>query len=106
MSAVAPAPATPLQFGFSTEDYSARDRIEAWREIFGKTILRVNFEPLRRDGFHADATAFKSAGMGVLFVNTSAVHQGNSRGLIASDDVSFGIGPASSWQVSSAGRSS
>jgi AraC-like DNA-binding protein len=90
----------------STDDYPSRDRVEAWREIIGRTILRLNLEPLRPKAFRAMAIGFRSAGLGVLFATTSAVCQANSRELISSEEVSFGIAESSRWRVAQSGRKS
>jgi AraC-like DNA-binding protein len=93
---------------FSTDDYPAAKRIDAWREVFGRTVVKVNIEPLQREGFRAEASAYMSNGLGVLFANTSPVRQGNSRELINSSDlsfISFGVGPNCSWSISQLGRS-
>jgi AraC-like DNA-binding protein len=95
-------------FRFSTDDYAAPERIDAWREVFGRTVVKVNIEPLQREGFHAEAAAYMSPGLGVLFATTSPVRQGNSHELISSSDLSFmsfGIGPDCRWSVSQLGRS-
>jgi len=91
-------------FRFSTDDYPAHERAEAWREVFGRTIVRADIEPLQPDGFRAEATGFQFGGLGVLFATTSAADQGNSRELIANDDVSFAT-PSCLYSVSQGGRS-
>lgn len=99
-----PAPEAPSMFRFSTADYPTHLRAEAWREVFGRTVVRVDMEPLQRDGFHAEAVGCLSPGLGVLFASSSAVLQGNSRELIAGDDLSFAV-PNCPFTVSQLGRS-
>jgi hypothetical protein len=41
------APATPIgsevaTFRFSSEDFSQRERLTAWREIFGRTVCSLD----------------------------------------------------------------
>lgn len=93
---------------FSTAGFHPREATTAWREMFGRTVLRLDLTPLA-DRFEAEATALKWAGFGVIAASTSPVRQGNSRELMASDDqshgwVSFLTGPASSWTASQVGR--
>jgi AraC-like DNA-binding protein len=94
----------PGFFRFSTADYSPRERVDAWREVFGRTVLNVDIEPMRPDSFHAEATAYRSNGLGLLFATTAPARQGNSRALIASDDLSFGVGPDCDWSIAQRGR--
>jgi len=91
-------------FRFSTDDYPAHLRAEAWREVFGRAIVRADIDPLRLDEFRAEATVHQFAGVGVLFATTSAARQGNSRELIASDDLSFAT-PSCPYSISQIGRS-
>lgn len=90
-------------FRFSTDDYPAHVRAEAWRELFGRTIVRADIEPLQPDAFRAEATAYQFTGLGVMFATTSAVRQGNSHELIASDDLSFAT-PTCRYSISQIGR--
>lgn len=98
------APEAPSMFRFSTADYPVHKRAEAWREVFGRTVLRVDIEPLEREGFHAEATGHLLPGLAVLFATTSAVRQGNSLDLITGDDLSFAA-PTCPYSVSQLGRS-
>jgi AraC-like DNA-binding protein len=76
-------------FHFSTDAYREHERIPAWREVFGRTMLRLDFVPQFTEGFRATATGYRSAALGVMRTSTSPTHQGNSRSLISNDDVSF-----------------
>lgn len=99
---------TDLQLSrFSTQSYPPSERISAWREVFGRTVLRIDIDPLS-ENFRAAAKAIAWPGFGIIHASTSAVHQANSRALIAGDDLSFGwvssmAGPG--WGASQAGRS-
>jgi AraC-like DNA-binding protein len=99
-----PVPARFARFRFSTDDYPARDRIGAWREVFGRTVLRLNFEAPRQQTFRAVGTGFKSAGLGVMFATTSAVRQATARDLISSDDISFIIAASPAWRTTLSSR--
>ena len=93
-------------FRFSTEAYRAPERARAWCEIFGRTVVGININPVQPDGFRAEATASRWPGFGVIYASTSAAHQANSRELIVNDDISFGVmsAPAGSWRASQLGR--
>lgn len=104
MASDLPAPATPRIFRFSTDDYAARTRAGAWREVFGRTIVRADIEPLQPEGFHAEAVVCQSPGLAVMFATTSAVRQSNFPGVMASDDLSFAT-PTCPYSISQIGRS-
>ncbi len=76
-------------FHFSTDAFREHERMAAWHEVFGRTMLNLDFIPQSNEDFRATATGFRSAGLGVMRTSTSPTHQGNSRRLIANDDVSF-----------------
>jgi hypothetical protein len=42
-------------FRFSTDAFPERERVAAWREIFGRTVVNLDIEPLNPEGFHAEA---------------------------------------------------
>ena len=92
-------------FQFSTDAFREHERIAAWREVFGRTLLNIDISPVSREGFHASATVFRSATLGVIRASTSAVRQGNSRSLITNDDVTFGWALSCPWNASQLGRS-
>jgi len=90
---------------FSTEDYRPHERVAAWREVFGRTLLKIDVEPLSGEGpFKASALASQWPNFGFLRASTAAVHQSNSQALIASDDVSFGVATSNRWGASQLGR--
>src|SRR4051812_10594211 len=92
-------------FRFSTASYQPRDRVAAWREVFGRTILHIDISPQSAQGFQANALVSCCSNFGVLHASTSAAHQFNSRALIANDDVSFAIVTGCRWGASQLGRS-
>ncbi len=100
------ARASGLQvFRFSTASYRPHERIAAWREAFGRVLLNIDITPRSGEGFQASATAFRSPTFGLIHVSTSAAHQANSRSLITSDDVCFGVVTNARWEASQLGRS-
>jgi AraC-like DNA-binding protein len=93
-------------FRFSTEAYGAPERTSAWCDIFGRTVVGINVDPLDPEGFRAEAAASRWPGFGVIYASTSAAHQANSRELIINDDISFGVmfAPTGSWRATQLGR--
>jgi AraC-like DNA-binding protein len=91
-------------FRFSTADYPARERLGAWREIFGRTVVSLNIEPLAPEGFQSEATVCGLAGLGLLVGRTSAVHFSHTADLIRDDDLSFVVGLTERWNASQLGR--
>jgi hypothetical protein len=42
---------------FSTTDYPPHQRLDACREIYGRTLSRRDIEPLSTEQFHTEATS-------------------------------------------------
>jgi AraC-like DNA-binding protein len=98
-----PSDAIPI-FRFSTDAFPERERISAWREIFGRTVVNLDVEPLKADGFRAEATVCQLPGLGVLRASSAAVHLTHSRELIVDDDLSFMAAPTCPYAASQHGR--
>ncbi len=90
---------------FSTGSYRPHERLAMWREMFGRTVVRIDIAPRITEKFRASATVARSSALGVIHASTSAAHQANSRELIVNDDVSFMVGVTSRWAASQLGRS-
>lgn len=105
MASVAPVAGNVSKFRFSTDDFSERERITAWREIFGRTVCRLDIEPLAGPRFQAESTIYALPGIGVLSGSCSGVDLTHSRELIVDDDLSFMTGSMRSWTASQLGRS-
>src|SRR4029453_10034481 len=82
-------------FHFSTDAFREHERIDAWREAFGRALLSIDIAPQSKDGFQASAAIFRSPTLALLRASSSSVRQGNSRSLITNDDLTF------SWILSS-----
>ncbi len=93
-----------LLLRFSTESYREGERTEAWREVFGRTVVRIHINPLAQESFRAEATVASSPRIGVIYASSSAAHQPNSRALIASDDLSFLAGASGCCAASQLGH--
>jgi hypothetical protein len=98
-----PADAVPV-FHFSTDAFPERERLSAWREIFGRTVVNLNIEPLSPEGFHARATVCQLPGLGVLYAASAAVRLTHSRDLIVDNDLSFMAAPTCPYEASQHGR--
>jgi AraC-like DNA-binding protein len=92
-------PAGTRAFEFSTDKYREHERVAAWREVFGRTLLKIDVSPLSRDGFHARARILQSPGIGVIRARMAAADMANSRALISNDDISFGCVPIGRWDA-------
>jgi len=88
---------------FDTEAYPEHARMAAWREVFGRTLLPLDFTPRKSEQFYARARIMRFGKLGVLKAATSAVDQSNAR-LIVNDDLSF-VWTLSESTASQLGRS-
>jgi AraC-like DNA-binding protein len=90
---------------FSTEDYRPHERVAAWRELFGRTLLKVDIAPVADEGaFKANAVASQLPDFGLLRASTMAAYQHNTPALISNDNVSFGWSTSDHWSASQLGR--
>lgn len=89
---------------FSTAAYRPHERITAWREVFGRTVVHIDIAPHSAESFGASATLTRSSTFGLIDATTSPVSQANSKSLIVSDDVSFGSVTTTRWSASQLGR--
>jgi AraC-like DNA-binding protein len=99
-----PSTRAAAQFRFSTDEFAQRERLAAWREIFGRTVVNLDIEPLNGEGFHSEATVCQLPGLGVLFAASGAMHLSHTRELIRDDDLSFMAAPTCKWAASQLGR--
>jgi AraC-like DNA-binding protein len=103
MTSAAP-PAAALRLHFSTVHFSGRDRLAAWREIFGRTVCNLDIEPIEPERFNSEATACRLPGLGVMFGTTAPIRLNHTSDLILDDDLSFMAAPAGRWTASQLGR--
>jgi AraC-like DNA-binding protein len=78
--------------------------LNAWRELFGRTVVNLDIDAIGDGPFDAEATACHLPGLGLLFGSTSAVDLHHTRELLKDDDLSFMIGPKGTWTASQRGR--
>jgi AraC-like DNA-binding protein len=91
-------------FHVSTANFPKRERLTAWREIFGRTVCNLDIDPVTANQFGSEATGWRLPGLGLLTGATSGVRLTHSRELIADDDLSFMTGPMPTWTASQLGR--
>jgi AraC-like DNA-binding protein len=94
----------PPVFSFSTDAFAEHERLSAWREVVGRTIISLDIEPRNAGGFRSKATVCQMPGLGVVFVDSVAMHMTHPRELIKDDNLSFMAAPTCRWSASQAGR--
>jgi AraC-like DNA-binding protein len=97
-------PGAPPVFHFSTDAFSQRERITAWRELVGRSIVNLDIEPLDAGRLRAEATACLLPGLGLIFGYSDAQRCNHPRALIRDDDLSFMATSAPRWTASQLGR--
>jgi len=90
---------------FSTADYPPRERFDAWREVYGRTMQKMNIEPLAAEQPFAEATLLRMPGLAMAAGRRSGAVYRRRRQLIDHDDVSITWHPSSSCQAHQLGRS-
>ena len=104
MSALSVPPASTPTFRFSTDAFAKRERLSAWREVFGRTVCSLDIEPLKPATFSSEATVGQLPGLGVLFASSGAMALAHTRQLIVDDDLSFMAAPTCRYRASQLGR--
>ncbi|WP_407158509.1 hypothetical protein [Bradyrhizobium sp. STM 3557] len=66
MNDVVPLVGGFARFDVSTDRYPARQRVETWREEFGRTLLRIDLAPRSPEPLHAKATAYRGVNFRLL----------------------------------------
>lgn len=104
MSANSGSSAAASIFHFSTEAFAGRERLAAWREVFGRTVCSLDIAPLEPAAFSSEATVYQVPGLGVLFAASGAVDLSHTHELIVDDDLSFMAAPTCRYIASKLGR--
>jgi AraC-like DNA-binding protein len=104
MTAKAPPAGGPRMFHFSTDAFAERERLSAWRDAVGRSVINVDIEPTNPETFRAEATAYLMPGLAVLFAFSDAHKCHHPRELIRDDDLSFLVAPACHFTASQLGR--
>jgi AraC-like DNA-binding protein len=94
----------PKMLHFSTDDYPEHKRLEAYREIYGRTITKHDIEPLGEEPFQSKANLCGLPGLGLASSLTAACRRSHGPQHIDSDDLLFGVSLAGGCIVSQWGR--
>ncbi len=89
---------------FSTEDYAPHERLDACRDVYGRTLSRRDIEPLPDEPFRTDVTLWRMPGLGIAKARRSAAIYRLPRQFIDSDDVFITVGLTSGCEVHQRGR--
>jgi AraC-like DNA-binding protein len=89
---------------FSTDTFGQRERIEAWRELFGRTICAAEIEPLPDAEFHSDVTLRVLPGLGMASGVCSGARYWRPASLTAHDDLIFIVNHAGNDLANMLGR--
>jgi AraC-like DNA-binding protein len=76
---------------FSTRVLPEKQRVTTWREEFGRSLVRVDIEPVGESPFHAQATLHALDGFRMLMCSGSPMHYRRGRDLLADGDDSIGF---------------
>jgi len=60
---------------FSTDDFPQEKRVEAYREIFSRTIIKHDIEPIGDQPFHFESTLCRLPGLGLASSHISPCHR-------------------------------
>lgn len=71
----------------STAQFSDRDAVDAFRETFGRAILRIDMEPLHGHALEADMTLWAFSGFGMASGRLSPMRNRHGPELIDNDDL-------------------
>ena len=100
LSATAPA-ATQT---FSTDAFTPHERVAAWREAYGETIAKLEFEPTSEGPFNVEATLRSLPGLGIATMSTQGLRFTKPRNLIDSDDLILVMMESGGYSGSQLGR--
>jgi len=76
---------------FSTRDLPERERVQIWREQFGRSLLRVDIEPVTDQAFRAEVTLRALPGFRMLESAGSCLRYQRTPALLADGDDGFGL---------------
>jgi hypothetical protein len=84
-------PTAPKILRFSTDNYPEHKRIEAYREIYGRTIARLDIELIGDQPFHFNTTACSLPGLGLASSLISPCRRSRELQHLDSDDLLLGV---------------
>jgi AraC-like DNA-binding protein len=91
---------------FSTDDLPEKERLTIWREVCGRTMMRMDMEPLSDAPFHCTANIWMLPGLAVSSIVTSPNRLTRGRDLLAdgNDDFILAIPMVGGAAISQRGR--
>jgi AraC-like DNA-binding protein len=99
-----PSPSVSPTLQFSTEDVSSRYRIDAWREVIGRAIIKFKVEPTTNERFHGEITLCGLPGLHLNKGEAGGMRLLHTPALLESDDLIMNIGLGGSHLVQQHGR--
>jgi AraC-like DNA-binding protein len=81
----------PRRVDFNTDAIPERDRFAAFREVYGRTILKHDVEPIGGAPFHFEATLYSLPGLGLATSTISPCRATRNASHIAGDDFILGV---------------
>jgi AraC-like DNA-binding protein len=76
---------------FSTDDFPEHKRIDAYREIYSRTIVKHDVAPIGDQPFRFEADLCSLPGLGLASSHFSPCHRGHTAEHIDSDDLLLGV---------------
>ena len=89
---------------FSTEDFAPLERVAVWREAYGRTVAKLELEPLSEGPFRAEAKLHAFDGLGLVSMATDKLRFAKPSSLINSDDLIVVTVESGGWVASQLGR--
>lgn len=89
---------------FSTDAFAPHERVAAWREAYGETIAKLEFEPTSEGPFNVEATLRSLPGLGIATMSTQGLRFTKPRNLIDNDDLILVIMESGRYSGSQLGR--
>jgi AraC-like DNA-binding protein len=82
----APPDMMPASFRFSTDDLPPAERTAAWRELYGRSVLRLEIEALTQQAFSSEITINSLPGLDIVRGRSSPFRVGRTRELLTDGD--------------------
>lgn len=95
----------PSIFRFTTADYAPKDRLDAWREVYGNTLCKQDIEPTSRDRLDANVVFRRLPGLATMRGDLFQAQYRRKPCQVESDRLFLTIGLAGSFEVEQLGRS-
>ncbi|GLR87341.1 AraC family transcriptional regulator [Bradyrhizobium iriomotense] len=91
---------------FSTDAFADNDKIEAWREVFGRSVVKMEMNPARGEPFRSAAQIHALPGVTIASISSSANRVTRTPNLVAdgSDDFVFAVMTDGEATISQRGR--